>query len=66
MIFTPFLIDIIFICLQMTKRMLKTLENTRFAGSPVIPVAAKPGGHEVGRKKNLFCNENDLIVVLMW
>jgi hypothetical protein len=33
--------------LQMTKRLLKTLENTRFAGSPVIPVAAKPGGPEV-------------------
>ena len=31
----------------MTKRLLKTLENTRFAGSPVIPVAAKPGGPEV-------------------
>jgi len=30
----------------MTKRLLKTLENTRFAGSPVIPVAAKPGGPE--------------------
>ena len=33
--------------LQMTKRMLKTLETTRFAGCPVIPVAAKPGGPEV-------------------
>ncbi|PIK54191.1 putative selenocysteine-specific elongation factor [Apostichopus japonicus] len=29
---------------KMTKRMLKTLENTCFANSPVIPVAAKPGG----------------------
>lgn len=28
----------------MTKRMLKTLENTCFANSPVISVAAKPGG----------------------
>ncbi|XP_077977999.1 selenocysteine-specific elongation factor-like [Glandiceps talaboti] len=31
---------------KMTKRMLKTLENTRFADSVVIPVAAKPGGPE--------------------
>ncbi|KAJ8046387.1 Selenocysteine-specific elongation factor [Holothuria leucospilota] len=29
---------------KMTKKMLKTLENTCFANSPVIPVAAKPGG----------------------
>ena len=28
----------------MTKRMLKTLESTRFANCPIIPVAAKPGG----------------------
>ena len=26
--------------------MLKTLENTRFAGCPVVAVAAKPGGPE--------------------
>nr|XP_015203752.1 PREDICTED: selenocysteine-specific elongation factor isoform X2 [Lepisosteus oculatus] len=31
---------------KMTKRMLKTLENTRFQGCPVIAVAAKPGGPE--------------------
>uniref|UniRef100_H3AZ57 Eukaryotic elongation factor, selenocysteine-tRNA specific n=1 Tax=Latimeria chalumnae TaxID=7897 RepID=H3AZ57_LATCH len=31
---------------KMTKRMQKTLENTRFQGSPIIPVAAKPGGPE--------------------
>ena len=30
----------------MTKRMLKTLENTKFANSPVVAVAAKPGGPE--------------------
>lgn len=28
----------------MTKRMLKTLESTKFANCPVIHVAAKPGG----------------------
>lgn len=33
--------------IQMTKRLLKTLENTHFSGSPIIPVAAKPGGPEV-------------------
>ncbi|XP_033647872.1 selenocysteine-specific elongation factor-like [Asterias rubens] len=31
---------------KMTKRMLKTLENTKFANSPVVAVAAKPGGPE--------------------
>jgi len=31
---------------RMTKKILKTLENTVFAGSPVIPVSAKPGGPE--------------------
>ncbi|XP_072928100.1 selenocysteine-specific elongation factor [Hemitrygon akajei] len=29
---------------KMTKKMQKTLENTRFKGCPIIPVAAKPGG----------------------
>ncbi|XP_038054019.1 selenocysteine-specific elongation factor-like [Patiria miniata] len=29
---------------KMTKKMLKTLENTKFANCPVVPVAAKPGG----------------------
>uniref|UniRef100_A0A4X2LIP3 Eukaryotic elongation factor, selenocysteine-tRNA specific n=1 Tax=Vombatus ursinus TaxID=29139 RepID=A0A4X2LIP3_VOMUR len=31
---------------KMTKKMQKTLENTKFRGSPIIPVAAKPGGPE--------------------
>ena len=29
---------------KMKKRILKTLENTKFAGCSVVPVAAKPGG----------------------
>ncbi|XP_036767442.2 selenocysteine-specific elongation factor isoform X1 [Manis pentadactyla] len=31
---------------KMTKKMEKTLENTKFRGAPIIPVAAKPGGPE--------------------
>ncbi|XP_004738691.2 selenocysteine-specific elongation factor isoform X1 [Mustela putorius furo] len=31
---------------KMTKKMHKTLENTKFRGAPIIPVAAKPGGPE--------------------
>ncbi|KAM6162020.1 selenocysteine-specific elongation factor isoform 1-T1 [Erethizon dorsatum] len=31
---------------RMTKKMQKTLENTKFRGAPIIPVAAKPGGPE--------------------
>ncbi|XP_063486291.1 selenocysteine-specific elongation factor isoform X3 [Symphalangus syndactylus] len=31
---------------KMTKKMQKTLENTKFRGAPIIPVAAKPGGPE--------------------
>ncbi|XP_027624611.1 selenocysteine-specific elongation factor [Tupaia chinensis] len=31
---------------KMTKKMQKTLENTRGRGAPIIPVAAKPGGPE--------------------
>ncbi|KAM8930297.1 selenocysteine-specific elongation factor [Pelodytes ibericus] len=31
---------------KMTKKMQKTLENTKFQGSLIIPVAAKPGGPE--------------------
>ncbi|XP_053325558.1 selenocysteine-specific elongation factor [Spea bombifrons] len=31
---------------KMTKKMQKTLENTKFEGSLIIPVAAKPGGPE--------------------
>lgn len=29
---------------KMTKKMAKTLENTKFAGSPILAVSAKPGG----------------------
>ena len=32
----------------MKKRLLKTLETTKFAGAPIIPVAAKPGGPDAG------------------
>ena len=31
----------------MSKRIAKTLENTRFKGAAIVPVAAKPGGPEV-------------------
>jgi len=31
----------------MTKRLQKTLESTRFAGCPIVAVAAKPAGAEV-------------------
>ncbi|KAL3870280.1 hypothetical protein ACJMK2_038357 [Sinanodonta woodiana] len=31
---------------KMKKRLQKTLENTKFAGCPIVPVAAKPGGTE--------------------
>uniref|UniRef100_A0A8C2V6L7 Eukaryotic elongation factor, selenocysteine-tRNA specific n=1 Tax=Chinchilla lanigera TaxID=34839 RepID=A0A8C2V6L7_CHILA len=31
---------------KMTRKMQKTLENTKFRGAPIIPVAAKPGGPE--------------------
>ncbi|XP_039104549.1 selenocysteine-specific elongation factor [Hyaena hyaena] len=31
---------------KMTKKMQKTLENTKFRGAPIIPVAARPGGPE--------------------
>ncbi|XP_078517868.1 selenocysteine-specific elongation factor isoform X2 [Lissotriton helveticus] len=31
---------------KMTKKMQKTLENTKFQGSPIIAVAARPGGPE--------------------
>ncbi|XP_045760173.1 selenocysteine-specific elongation factor isoform X1 [Mirounga angustirostris] len=31
---------------KMTKKMQRTLENTKFRGAPIIPVAAKPGGPE--------------------
>ena len=29
---------------QMAKKLTKTLESTKFAGSPILPVSAKPGG----------------------
>uniref|UniRef100_A0A2K6G8T0 Eukaryotic elongation factor, selenocysteine-tRNA specific n=1 Tax=Propithecus coquereli TaxID=379532 RepID=A0A2K6G8T0_PROCO len=29
---------------KMTRKMRKTLENTKFRGAPIVPVAAKPGG----------------------
>lgn len=32
------------IIFQMTKKLAKTLQNTKFAGSPILPVSAKPGG----------------------
>ncbi|XP_074655372.1 selenocysteine-specific elongation factor-like [Tubulanus polymorphus] len=32
---------------KMTKRLRKTLESTKFADAPIIPVSAKPGGPEV-------------------
>ena len=36
-----------YVCLfQMTKKISRTLENTRFSGVPILPVAAKPGGPE--------------------
>uniref|UniRef100_A0ACB8EHP1 Uncharacterized protein n=1 Tax=Sphaerodactylus townsendi TaxID=933632 RepID=A0ACB8EHP1_9SAUR len=31
---------------KMAKKMQKTLENTKFCGCPIVPVAAKPGGPE--------------------
>jgi len=40
----------------MTKKMKKTLENTRFAGCPIIPVAAKPGGPDVSISK-FWCED---------
>ncbi|XP_075039726.1 selenocysteine-specific elongation factor isoform X2 [Mixophyes fleayi] len=36
---------------RMTKRMQKTLENTKFHGSPIISVAAKPGGPEAAESE---------------
>lgn len=32
---------------KMSKRLLKTLETTRFVNSPIVSVAARPGGPEV-------------------
>ena len=39
--------------LQVSKKISKTLESTRFKGAKIVPVAAKPGGAEV--KTNLSC-----------
>ncbi len=33
---------------QMSKKILKTIENTQFASCPVVAVAARPGGPEGG------------------
>ncbi len=50
----------------MKKRMLKTLENTRFANSIIIAVAAKPGGSEstdceaVGVEELINCLNNNV------
>ncbi|XP_060600172.1 selenocysteine-specific elongation factor-like [Ruditapes philippinarum] len=38
---------------KMKKKMLKTLENTRFAGAPIVAVAAKPGGPESPETESL-------------
>ncbi|WAR30525.1 SELB-like protein [Mya arenaria] len=38
---------------KMRKRLLKTLEGTRFAGSPIVAVAAKPGGPEADGTETL-------------
>lgn len=33
--------------LQMSKRISRTLETTKFKGVPIVSVSAKPGGQEV-------------------
>nr|XP_021150250.1 selenocysteine-specific elongation factor isoform X1 [Columba livia] len=37
---------------KMTKKMQKTLENTKFSGCPIVAVAAKPGGPEAPESEN--------------
>uniref|UniRef100_A0A8D0FYX4 Eukaryotic elongation factor, selenocysteine-tRNA specific n=1 Tax=Strix occidentalis caurina TaxID=311401 RepID=A0A8D0FYX4_STROC len=37
---------------KMTKKMQKTLENTKFCGCPIVAVAAKPGGPEAPESEN--------------
>lgn len=37
---------LIIICIQLCKRLAKTLEQTRFSGAHIVSVAAKPGGVE--------------------
>ncbi|KAH9512437.1 hypothetical protein Btru_039583 [Bulinus truncatus] len=48
---------------KMKKRMLKTLETTRFSDSPIIAVAAKPGGPEAPEGEAI--GVGDLISTLM-
>lgn len=43
---SPSVIHSIFCTLQVSKRLSRTLETTRFSGAPIVPVAAKPGGPE--------------------
>uniref|UniRef100_A0A6I8RZ53 Eukaryotic elongation factor, selenocysteine-tRNA-specific n=1 Tax=Xenopus tropicalis TaxID=8364 RepID=A0A6I8RZ53_XENTR len=49
---------------KMTKKMQKTLENTKFHGSPIISVAAKPGGPEAPESVTGL-GVSDLIELLM-
>ncbi|XP_055565008.1 selenocysteine-specific elongation factor isoform X1 [Falco biarmicus] len=48
---------------KMTKKMQKTLENTKFCGCPVVAVAAKPGGPEAPESENPL-GVSELIEVL--
>nr|XP_006120284.1 selenocysteine-specific elongation factor isoform X1 [Pelodiscus sinensis] len=48
---------------KMTKKMQKTLENTKFQGCPIIAVAAKPGGPEAPETVNPI-GVSELIEVL--
>ena len=45
----------------MTKRMMKTLEPTKFANCPVIPVSAKPGGPEVKLHSRLILHKDKFV-----
>ncbi|XP_029851825.1 selenocysteine-specific elongation factor isoform X4 [Aquila chrysaetos chrysaetos] len=48
---------------KMTKKMQKTLENTKFCGCPIVAVAAKPGGPEAPESENPL-GVSELIEVL--
>ncbi|NXA95233.1 SELB factor, partial [Melanocharis versteri] len=48
---------------KMTKKMQKTLENTKFSGCPIVAVAAKPGGPEAPESENPL-GVSELIEVL--
>ncbi|NXP34932.1 SELB factor, partial [Leiothrix lutea] len=48
---------------KMTKKMQKTLENTKFAGCPIVAVAAKPGGPEAPESESPL-GVSELIEVL--